>query len=200
MNKFLEASLENAEAVTDVLTNNELLKSIPFVSTAVKLLEGTLDLRDRLFAAKIQRFIQELDSVASDEKVRFKEALANEPEVSARAGETALLLLDKLNDLKKADLLDFYFTCLLRNRIDGHQFRRITNAIDIGFIDDIESFLSSSDCPLRSQSQHMESLYKSGITTIAGGKTYGDVGEIYFESSTMGRTMYELWHEYKYTK
>jgi hypothetical protein len=57
MNKFLEASLEGAEAIADALIENEVVKSIPVVGTAIKILSGGLDLRDKIFVSKIQRFL-----------------------------------------------------------------------------------------------------------------------------------------------
>jgi hypothetical protein len=57
MNKFLEASFEGAEAIADALIENEVVKSIPVVGTAIKILSGGLDLRDKIFVSKIQRFL-----------------------------------------------------------------------------------------------------------------------------------------------
>ena len=53
---LIEAALENVEALIDVFTDNEILKSIPVVGTALKVIKGAGDIRDRLFAAKLMTF------------------------------------------------------------------------------------------------------------------------------------------------
>jgi hypothetical protein len=195
-NKFLEASLEGAEVIADSLIENELIKSIPVVGTALKLISGSLDLRDKIFLSKVQRFIQEIESVSKEEKLKFKQSITSDEELMRSVGEASLLVLDKLSDLKKADLLGFYYSCCLSGHLDQYQFRRVAAAIDTAFIDDIETFLKSGTDELLSQKQFMEALFSSGMTAISAGKTWDDSGELYYEASSMGRQMIELWQEY----
>jgi hypothetical protein len=197
INKYLEASLEGAEAIADALTESELIKSIPVVGTALKVIAGTQDLRDKIFISKIQRFLQEIENISTNERLHFKESITSDEESLTRTGETALLVIDKLSDIKKAELLGLYYVSFLCGEIDQHQFRRIASAIDIGFIDDIEEFLKKGEEELRSQKYYIESLSSSGITAISAGKTYGDSGQLFYEASSMGRTMIELWKKYK---
>lgn len=196
-NKFLEASLEGAEVIADSLIENELIKSIPVVGTALKVISGSLDLRDKIFLSKVQRFIQEMESISKEEKLKFNKSIITDEELMTSVGEATLLVLDKLSDLKKADLLGFYFSCFLSGHLDQYQFRRVAAAIDAAFIDDIEKFLESGTDELLSQKQFMEALFGSGITAISAGKTYNDSGELFYEPSSMGRHIIELWQEYK---
>ena len=196
-NKFLEASLEGAEVIADSLIENELIKSIPVVGTALKVISGSLDLRNKIFLSKIQRFIQEIESITKEEKLKFNKSIITDEELMTSVGEATLLVLDKLSDLKKADLLGFYFSCFLSGHLDQHQFRRVAAAIDTAFIDDIEKFLESGTDELLSQKQFMEALFSSGITAISAGKTYNDSGELFYEASSMGRHIIELWQENK---
>lgn len=55
-NKFLEASLEGAEIIIDSLIENDLIKSIPVIGTALKVISGCLDLRDKIFLSKVPAF------------------------------------------------------------------------------------------------------------------------------------------------
>jgi hypothetical protein len=197
MNKFLEASLEGAEAIADSLIENEIVKSIPVVGTAIKILSGGLDLRDKIFVSKIQRFILEIDSISNREKITFSESVLSNLELMSSVGETALLVIDKLSDLSKAELLGFYFSCFLGGHLDQYQFKRIAVAIDSAFIDDIHVFLNSGQDELLSQKQFMMSLFSSGITAITAGKKISNSGELYFEASSMGCQMIELWAEHK---
>ncbi len=197
MNKFLEASLEGAEAIVDSLVESEIIKSIPVVGTALKVISGSLDLRDKIFLSKVQRFIQEIEAISKDEKLKFKQNVTSDKESMTSVGEASLLILDKLSDLKKAELLGFYFSCFLSGHLDQYQFRRIASAIDMAFIDDIEKFLEQGTDELLSQKMFMEALFSSGLTVISAGKSWNDSGELFYEASSMGRNMIELWENYK---
>jgi hypothetical protein len=197
INKFLEASLEGGEVIADSLIDSEIIKSIPVVGTALKIISGSLDLRNKIFLSKVQRFIKEIESISNDEKLKFNQSVTSDKESMASVGEAALLVLDKLSDLKKAELLGFYFSCFLGGLLDQYQFRRVASAIDTAFIDDIEKFLELGAEELLSKKQFMESLFSSGVTVISAGKTIDDSGELFYEASSMGRRMIELWKEYK---
>ena len=196
-NKFLEASLEGAEVIADSLIDSEIIKSIPVVGTALKLISGTRDLRDKIFLSKVQRFILEIENLSKEEILEFNESITSDEEAMRNVGEASLLVLDKLSDLKKADLLGFYYSCFLSGHLDQHQFKRVAAAIDTAFIDDIEQFLKSGLDELLSQKQFMEALFSSGITVISAGKSWKDSGDIFYEASSMGRHMIELWQEFK---
>jgi hypothetical protein len=199
MNKFLEASLEGAEAIADALIENEIVKSIPIVGTAIKILSGGLDLRDKIFVSKVQRFILEIDAISSSKKITFSKSILSDSELMSSVGETALLVIDKLSDLNKAELLGLYFSCFLGGHLDQYQFKRISAAIDSAFIDDIHTFLNSGKDELLSQKQFMASLFSSGMTAITAGGKISNSGELYFEASSMGYQMIELWEQHKKT-
>ncbi|MCP5304361.1 MAG: hypothetical protein H6953_02850 [Chromatiaceae bacterium] len=196
INKFLEASLEGAEALADSLIENEVVKNIPVVGTAIKIVSGTLDLREKLFVSKVQRFVQEIECLSKEEKWKFRRSVLSDEESMRRAGEAALLVLDKLSEMKKAELLGFYFACFLAGRLDQIQFRRVAAAIDTAFLDDLEEFLVLGADEQSSQKHYMESLVSSGLTIITAGRTYADSGELFYEASSMGRQVVELWKEF----
>lgn len=197
INKYLEASLEGAEVIADSLIENEVIKSIPVVGTALKVISGSLDLRDKIFISKIQRFISEIESISKEEKFKFNHKITSDSDSMASAGETALLVLDKLSDMKKAEILGFYLSCFLRGLMNQYQFRRIAVAIDLAFIDDLEEFLRIGEDELISQKKFMEALFSSGITVLSAGKKIDEAGELYYEASSMGHRMIELWKEHE---
>lgn len=195
INKFLEASLETAEALADSLIDNDVVKNIPVVGTALKVVSGTLDMRDKLFVSKVQRFVQEIEHLSLNKKLEFQRSVLTDEESMRRAGEAALLVLDKLSEIKKAKLLGFYFGCFLAGRLDQFQFRRVASAIDVAFIDDLEVFLENGIAEQRTQKQYMESLFSSGLTIITAGRTINESGDLFYEASSMGRHIIELWEE-----
>ncbi|WP_371189528.1 hypothetical protein [Thalassotalea maritima] len=196
-NRFLEASLEAAEVIADSLIDSEIIKSIPVVGTALKVLSGTRDLRDKIFVSKIQRFLLEIEHLSKEEILEFNERITSDEEAMRNVGETTLLVLDKLSDIKKAELLGFYYSCFLSGHLDQYQFKRIAAAIDTAFIDDIELFLKSGLDEILSQKQFMKALFSSGMTVISAGKSWNDTGELFYEASSIGRHIIELWKDFK---
>ncbi len=194
--KLLEVVLESAEVVADALIDNEIVKSIPVVGTAVKLVAGRADLRDRIFVSKVQRFIEQAESTSQQDRMKFRKQILSDDDQMRRIGEAVLLVLDKLSDLRKADLLGMFYACFLGGHLDGAQFRRLAAAIDTAFIDDLESFLEHGDDELLSQQWRMEQLVSSGLTTPSAVKIRSAAGKLFYEPSTRGRKMIELWREH----
>ncbi len=135
--------------------------------------------------------------MSRQDRLKFRKEVMDDREKMTSVGEVALLVLDKLSDLKKAEILGFFFSCFLSGEIDDYQFRRIAAAIDAAFVDDIEKFFGGDLEELQSQKHFMEALMSSGMTVISAGKTWCESGELYYESSSMGRQMIELWSEHK---
>ena len=101
---LVEAFLQNVEAAADLLTDNEAIKAIPVVGTAVKLCQGLDDVRAKVLAAKLEAFISEphLQSPAARKKIERK--LDTAAEEFASVGETLFLVLERLIDMGKPEV------------------------------------------------------------------------------------------------
>ncbi len=194
---IIEAALENAEALIDAVTDNEILKSIPVVGTALKVIKGAGDIRDRLFAAKIMTFLNALENVAPDLKEKIRQRVSENADESRKVGETVLLLIDRLADLDKADIIAKVFIAYAYGHLKPAEFQRVTQAVDQAFVSDL--FLRTHNLPKKGPSQEifMQSLYPSGLTKIVGGKTSDTVGEFYFEVSTLGNKLIDAYNHGK---
>jgi hypothetical protein len=56
---FLEAFLTNAEVALDSLSDNDAVRSVPVVGTALKICKGLDDLRSRALMAKLEAFLSD---------------------------------------------------------------------------------------------------------------------------------------------
>ena len=88
---LLEAVLENVEAIVDASLDNEILKNLPVVSTFFKFLKAGSDIRDRVFAAKILKFLQTLDRLSDEDKSEMGQKIASNQEDAIKVGETIVL-------------------------------------------------------------------------------------------------------------
>ena len=120
---FLEAALEAGEAALDLLTDNEAVKAVPVIGTAVKLLKGVDDLRDRALAAKLETFIRHPSLQSDQVREKLKHGISSSEEEAIKVGEMLFLVLDKMTDLEKPRLLARVF----RAYLDG-----VITAVDLG--------------------------------------------------------------------
>jgi hypothetical protein len=161
---FLEAGLENIEALTDLYIDNEAISSIPIIGTVIKICKGLDDIRSRSFAAKIAAFITEPGLQKSNIKEKLKQQ-AKSDEDAQNVGETLFFVLEKMTDLEKPKVLEKIFVAYLDGVVSKDELRRLAQAVDLAFIDDLNDLLKyrSSDT-YRLQGTWPEPLLPSGLT------------------------------------
>lgn len=183
---LLEAALENTEVVVDQLISNDLIKDISLVGTALKACKAVADIRDKLFLAKISRFLTELNSVRPEIKEDLKGKMTNNTEEARRIGEVVLLVLDKVSDLEKPEILAKIFLAYIENQVTFDDFRRITEAVSQAFVDDLRTLVDKDSVPSKSQETYLGYLTSTGLTEIVSGKTFDEAGNLYYELTKLG--------------
>lgn len=193
---FLEALLEGGEAALDLLTDNEAVRAVPVVGTAIRILKGVDDARDRALAAKLEKFIQDpsLQSIRAREKLR--NGISADPEEATKVGETLFLVIERMTDLDKPGLLAKVFLSYLDGVITAVELRRLAHAIDGAFTDDLLSLQTWQESAHVSYgSDWKQPLVGAGLTRIVAGTTWDSVGEVNYELTDLGRKLYlALWH------
>jgi len=121
---LLEAVLENTEVVADQFISNNLVKDIPFVGTALKACKAVADVRDKLFLAKISRFITELDLVPPETREALIEKMKKHSDEAKKVGEAVLFSIDKASDLEKPEIIAKIFLAYITNQISVVPFRK----------------------------------------------------------------------------
>jgi len=160
---LLEAALENVEAMVDAGIDNEIAKSIPIVSTVFKVLKAVPDIRNRIFAAKLTRVIQVFERISPETTEKIRQKAATSPDEAQKVGENLLLVLDKITALEKAEIIAYVFIAYTLGRIGAADFRRLADAIDQAFIDDLKGLLNAQKSG-RSQASYMKHLERAGLT------------------------------------
>jgi len=125
-----DSLIELLEVGFDALLKDGIARDIPVIGTLVALCGGVLSIRDWLFTKKLARFLVALDSVPHEERQAQLDRLASNPKERKRVGEHLILLIDRLNDMDKPELLARAFSALLDGRIDRQQFDGLAHAID----------------------------------------------------------------------
>lgn len=189
----LDAFSTSLEAIADLAMKDELLAAVPFASVAFKVVKASDSYRDRIFAAKLQAFIAEVETLLPEERTELARKLTADDE-GRRAGETLLLVLDKLTDLDKPALLCHLLKSFGIGRITGAELRRLATVIDGAFSDDLASFLDETPEELQKESiaLHRENLVSVGLTRTIAGDTWQDIGNTRYRATDLGMLLHEL--------
>lgn len=191
---LVEAFLQNAEAAVDLLTENEAVKAIPVVGTAVKLCHALDDVRSRALAAKLQAFITEphLHSAAARKKIQRK--LDADAEAFSSVGETLFLALDRLIDMDKPSVLAKVFIAYLDEVISASDLRRLVQAVDTAFGEDLAAFLQAEQIQLHDETQPwMPMLEPSGLTRSSVGRAPPGLARSRLSVTPLGQALWKAW-------
>lgn len=177
-----DALIELSEVALDQTLTEGLLRDIPIIGTMAKLWSVAGTVRDQLFVKKLYIFYAALDKIPSAVREKQIATLSSNSKERQRVGEHLLLLLERLNHMKKPELLAYAFQSLLEGKIDRQQFDRLAYAIESLVIGDIDVFTESyAEFGQNGPPQWKErfsGLYRCGLLTIemviAQGTLYSD--------------------------
>ena len=125
-----------AEAGLGSVLEQEALKQIPVFSSLIKIGSLGINLRDRLFAKKLLRFLREIGDIPQDKRIAFAQEL-NSKKQKRRAGESILLLLDRLDDMKKPEIIGRIVRLAILGKIDFETSMKLSAMVDRSYISDL---------------------------------------------------------------
>ncbi len=190
---FLDAILSGGEAAADSFTDNEAIKAVPVIGTAIKFLKGIDDLRDRALAAKLEAFVRSPQIQSPDVAEKLKKKLAEDPAESQRMGETLFLVLEKITDLDKPAVLAAVFAAYLDSKVSAMALRRLAHAIDIAFTDDLVALsMWDSNFHVAYGSDWKRNLVPAGLAAPVPSDSRHGGSEIYYQITELGRTLHEI--------
>ena len=129
------------ELTLDQLLDDGIVKNIPFLGTLAKLYKAGVGVKNYLFARKLQRFLSVLSNVSPNERQAFTQRLEDDKPFRKQVGETLLVILDRLDDMRKPDLVARAFVAYITEEIDFDTFHRMSSVIDRCFLPDLGSIL-----------------------------------------------------------
>ena len=196
----LEAALETGELVADAMMCGDVIADVPVIGTAFKLLRAADTIRDRLFAQKLSGFLSSLNDIPPEVHDRLKHKVAASREEAQKVGETLLMVVEQITDLNKPILLAELFLAYVDGVITSQELRRLCQSVTVAFHDDINELLKLHKVPERSETGWMQSLAPSGLSRAIGGRTFNEIGTIYYEVTTLGNKLRTAhFHGRKYT-
>lgn len=187
------------EVGLDSFLKDGVLKEIPIVGNLVGLTMIGIGIRDRIFMKKILNFLYELKDIPVKKREEFVSKINSEQEYSGKVGETILVIIDKLDDIKKAELIGKLFCYAVNEKIDYDTFHRLSIIIERCFLKDLQklrTFYNGNKSQIEDFDKHQ--LYNLGLLKNIGvdGATYlggeNTRNMIDFEISQYGSLLVEL--------
>lgn len=184
-----EAALESGEVVADILMRGDILAEIPFIGTAIKICQAADSIRDRSFATKLLAFIRNLDGITEEQKNKLKEKMSAGTEETQKVGETLFFVLERITDLGKPFLLSKIFLAYIDGVVSSEELRRLSQAIDTAFTDDLKQLLAADKIPEKSEELWMQYLIASGLTRLIAGQSWSESGKLYCEITPLAQKL-----------
>ena len=130
-----------AEYTIDSILESEELKEIPVFGTLIRIATATSSIRDRLFAKKVYKFLACLRDVSPEKRKNFIQSIESKEGGQRRLGETILLLLERLDDMKKPDLIGKVLRQCIVGKIQYKTALRLCSIIDRAYFPDLEDLV-----------------------------------------------------------
>jgi len=119
-----------SELGLDKILNEGRIKDIPILSTIVSLYKFGLGVKVYLFIKKLYRFLFNIQDISEKERKDFAKRLDADKNLRRKVGKHLLLILDKLDDIEKSDLIARAFKGFIRGEYDLATFQRLSMAVE----------------------------------------------------------------------
>lgn len=138
-----ELVLESIEVILKQAIDDGILKDIPIIGTVFKAMDIGGSIRDKIYGAKVAKFILNLSQVTETDKERFKLVISERKEDIDRLTQKILLSIESQTDIEKSEIIADLFLAYLDEELSDTDFRRAIDVTNSVFLDDLLRFL---DC------------------------------------------------------
>jgi hypothetical protein len=184
---IIQLSAEAAEIVADVISS-ETVAAIPVVGTAFSVVRAMDAIRERILQQKLLAFLKEPSLAKAAEARRLRNAIYQDEEKAAQIGTTLLLVLDKVTDLKKPELLGKVYAAYLSDEIDAESVLRLAHAIDMAATWDLVTFIEAPTTQGFLTDDWAQRLSSTGLMKASPSGAIG-APNLYFKNSALGNML-----------
>lgn len=161
---LVDGSIDIAEVGLEQLLGEGFLGALPGIGTFVKLLKGAQNIHDRIFVAKVAKFMFSLPALKEQEINKFVDKIHNDNKFKIKTGETLLLILDRIDDLEKPLYISKIFYYFITGTISFSDFKRLSFAVDQSYIDDLKFLcFGAENHPNEESVGYLNNLIRSGL-------------------------------------
>jgi hypothetical protein len=158
-------SQDYLELGIDSLMDNELIKSIPIIKTLNALYKTTKSIEEYRLKRKIIRFLFQIKDIPKDQISKTLKKIEDDTSYKKDFVENLILILDKFDDINKAELLGKAFKIYLKEEISTEDFLRASHIIDKSFYNDLLKLIKIKN-KIKIEKISYENLISLGLLTI----------------------------------
>ena len=189
-NQLGDAIFDLAEMALDRNLAEGLLKDVPIVGTLVKLAKAGHSVSEELFIRKLARFLADLNEVPLEDRERLLERYPDSSDEQRVLGENLLLVLERLDDIKKPAILARFFAAYIKSEIDYFTFTRLARALEkfnVELLPNLRCFYTREEPAVENPEEIIHELSLAGLVTVGleGSGTYG--GGASYRYSELGK-------------
>ena len=133
----LDLAADAAEQALDTFLTEGPLKEIPIFKYFLTVWRAAPQIRDLLLAKKIAKFLKPLRDIPKTEREEFIHRLEKEPEFQRDVGAHLLLVIDRLDNMSKPQLLAGAFRAYIESTISWQQFQDLAVVVDRCVVGDL---------------------------------------------------------------
>lgn len=133
----LDVAADAAEQALDAFLEEGPLKEISVFKYFLAAWRAPAQVRDLLFAKKIAKFYKPLQDIREAERREFVDRIEKEPDFQRRVGQHLLLIVDRLDNMAKPELLAGAFRAYVEEEISWEQFLDLSVVIDRCLVSDL---------------------------------------------------------------
>ncbi|MGD8455834.1 MAG: hypothetical protein PVF83_05555 [Anaerolineales bacterium] len=185
LNKDLsELFTDFGEIAIDAIFNEDSpFQEIPVVKSIIGMFKFGLAVNNHLFMKKILKFLSPVNEIPKSERDDFVSDLYANPQLRKQIGENLILMLDRLDNMQKPELLGKAFQALIEDRIDHNNFINLSYTIDKLNLAHLPALKLFSNTPSNENSindEIFQDFVRCGLAkySFAAGLTFGLPGNI----------------------
>lgn len=129
---------EGAELALDSLLKDGLIKEIPVIRTLIELYNTGVTIKDYLFTKKLLKFLKQVSQAKKEDYEEFVRKLDSDEKFKRRVGENLILLLDRMDDMGKPEMVGMLFKAYISRQIDYGNYQRLASAVDRVYLPDLD--------------------------------------------------------------
>lgn len=195
-----DIGIDGIEIALDSFIAEGIFEEIPFVKIVIALAKSGKSFKDYLLKRKILNFIKNIQDISQEEIDKFTNAMNSTKQLN-EIGFKILEIIDRLDDVKKAELIGKLYKLLIKREISENNFFRMCYLIDKCYYGDIlelrhfkvHKTLTSSNPHL--DTEILENLFSNGLLSnngFDGGSFNDEFGGNVYQLNNYGKLIMEL--------
>lgn len=155
------------EVGVDSLLKNGTLRDIPILGSLAALVKTGISMQDRLFSKKVLIFLKALSNASMADRAKLRNLLSSDKE-RRLFGDNALMLIDKADDMRKAELMGHLWAACAEEKINYDDTVRLCHMTNRVYWNDLYLLRNMKDGVQRKNTTIAESLYATAFVSNIG--------------------------------